>query len=80
MSIKKPLMSDSRFFSPQLCPTSSCADIQKAGKVETGLEIYKLHTTEGERTRLLAYLQGRPFHHKTSQEVKGSDSRHKSVQ
>ena len=68
------------FFSPQLCPTSSCADMEKAGKVETGLAIYKLHTTEGERTRVLAYLQGRPFHHKTSQEVKGSDSRHKSVQ
>ena len=73
-------MSDSRFFSPQLCPTSSCADMEKAGKVETGLAIYKLHMTEGERTRVLAYLQGRPFHHKTSQEVKGSDSRHKSVQ
>ena len=54
--------------------------MEKAGKVETGLAIYKLHTTEGERTRVLAYLQGRPFHHKTSQEVKGSDSRHKSVQ
>ena len=63
-------------FFPQLCHTPSCADMERAREVEPRLEVYKIHTTKGERTRALGYLQGRTFYHKSNLEIKGSDSRH----
>lgn len=45
--------SDMIFFPAQLCCTSSCADVEKARKVEARLEFYKVYTIEGERVRAL---------------------------
>lgn len=38
---------------PQLCGTSSWADMEKARKIEPSLEFYKVHTSEGKMTRAL---------------------------
>lgn len=47
------MKSDTIFFPTQLSCTSSCADVEKARKVEASLEFYKDYTIQGERARAL---------------------------